>query len=51
MSTERYDIGLEVRKQVLGDGFVERAISEVVEGFRLAREVLDEDGIAVGGGA
>ncbi len=51
MSTERYDIGLEVRKQVLGAEFVERAISAAVEGFRLARAVLDEDGVAVGGGA
>ncbi len=131
MSTERYDIGLEVRKQVLGDAYVDRAISgaddfnrefqefvteycpgsvwgktvlsnkqrslndlcmlaalnrrqefkphfrgairdgctldelndtlpriavycgvpAAVEGFRLARAVLDKDGIAVGGGA
>ena len=131
MSTERYDIGLEVRKQVLGDAYVDRAISgaddfnrefqefvteycwgsvwgktalsnkqrslndlcmlaalirrqefklhfrgairngctldelndtllqiavycgvpAAVEGFRLARAVLDEDGTAVGGGA
>ena len=31
MSKERYDIGLKVRKEVLGDEYVERSLASVDE--------------------
>ena len=42
MSTERYEIGLKVRKQVLGDDYVDRAISGADDFNREFQEFLTE---------
>lgn len=42
MSTERYEIGLKARKQVLGDDYVDRAISGADDFNREFQEFLTE---------
>ena len=42
MSTERYDIGLKVRKQVLGEAYVDRAISGADDFNREFQEFVTE---------